>query len=470
MAPRLDDPDGLVNLHNLAQEVKKIATGDKSVPIVFGWGAPLFGAINYFGGEIDIATLLANEGYTVIVASIAPISSNYERACELYRQLTFGQFSTIDLTTNSLDEQYDVDVDYGNYFAPNSGPEQTHTTGRRRAILYSNSPGYSNWKWDRNNKRQMGDAVGLVARLFATASFYPPDKRSFDLQLDHWGICRNTGETFQKMLERLESPNGPVWRWLNSKKNGFYDNSIEGVHTLSQSTIKTSTKVFYFSLSFHATEPFPTSWPAWGKDAFRSFPFSLKLFVQSVVGGIPILGQLTDHIINAFSNVGWPILTTLAKFSDLVKWVTQALITRILQESGYNLVLPSPGQYIPRKDVIPIMMSTVYAMGGQQLTDAQKVILGPDLEDWFQNDGVVNTPSMPGPRGCVQSVGSLTDFDFSVPGRRGIYWHLGVNDRMDHADEIGVFIERDTADLMQGMYLDIADLISRLPKHVDAQR
>ncbi|UKZ74182.1 hypothetical protein TrVFT333_001841 [Trichoderma virens FT-333] len=92
MAPRLDDPDGLVNLHNLAQEVKKIATGDKSVPIVFGWGAPLFGAINYFGGEIDIATLLANEGYTVIVASIAPISSNYERACELYRQLTFGQY------------------------------------------------------------------------------------------------------------------------------------------------------------------------------------------------------------------------------------------------------------------------------------------------------------------------------------------------------------------------------------------
>jgi hypothetical protein len=116
------------------------------------------------------------------------------------------------------------------------------------------------------------------------------------------------------------------------------------------------------------------------------------------------------------------------------------------------------------------MMSTVYAMGGQQLTDAQKAILGPDLEDWFQNDGVVNTPSMPGPRGCVQSVSSLTDFDFGVPGRRGIYWHLGVNDRMDHADEIGVFIERDTADLMQGMYLDIADLISRLPKHVDAQR
>ncbi|KAL7956044.1 hypothetical protein V8C34DRAFT_306980 [Trichoderma compactum] len=60
MALNLNDPNGLVNLHNLAQEVEKIAPDDKSVPIVFGWGAPLFGAINYFGGEIDIATLLAN--------------------------------------------------------------------------------------------------------------------------------------------------------------------------------------------------------------------------------------------------------------------------------------------------------------------------------------------------------------------------------------------------------------------------
>ncbi|KAL6797607.1 hypothetical protein GGI42DRAFT_355649 [Trichoderma sp. SZMC 28013] len=51
MALNLNDPNGLVNLHNLAQEVEKIAPDDKSVPIVFvpgftGWGAPLFGAIN----------------------------------------------------------------------------------------------------------------------------------------------------------------------------------------------------------------------------------------------------------------------------------------------------------------------------------------------------------------------------------------------------------------------------------------
>lgn len=53
----------------------------------------------YFGGGIDIATLLANRGYIVIVASVVPISTNWERACELYRQLTFGQYDSHHLDT-----------------------------------------------------------------------------------------------------------------------------------------------------------------------------------------------------------------------------------------------------------------------------------------------------------------------------------------------------------------------------------
>ncbi|KAJ4221995.1 hypothetical protein FALCPG4_015382 [Fusarium falciforme] len=102
-------------------------------------------------------------------------------------------------------------------------------------------------------------------------------------------------------------------------------------------------------------------------------------------------------------------------------------------------------------------------MGSQELTETQKDILGPNLGDWYQNDGVVNTESMSGPNGSVRDINELRDFDFSTAGKRGVYWHLGVNDRMDHIDQIGVFIERNTADLMQEMYLNIANLITRLP-------
>ncbi|OAQ82545.1 Lipase [Purpureocillium lilacinum] len=462
MAQTLNDSDGLANLRNLAQEVQRIASADKSIPIVFvpgfsGWGAPLFGAINYFGGEIDIPKLLVDEGYTVIVAPVAPISTNWERACELYRLLTFGQFSTVNPITGVIDEVYDVDIDYGTYFAgvPHAPDDttptgQTMTTGRRRAILYSNSPNFRNWSWGRKKKvhfvchsqggntvrylislmangagalhpayfseRSRQRAVGLVARYFATASFYAPERRAYDLQLDHWGIRRNAGETFQDMLDRMEAQNGPVWKWLNSDNNGLYDNSIEGVHNLSQNhnVINTSAKIFYFSLSFHATDPFPEAWPPW---------------------------------INAFAAIGWGILMAITSFRQFVEWVTGSVITRILQGLGYDLVLPNPGRYLPRQDVIPILLPSVYAMGSHELSQQQKNILGPNLGDWYQNDGVVNTESMIGPGNTASAIGSLPDFDFSIAGKRGIYWHLGVNSRMDHADEIGVFIDQNTVRL-----------------------
>ncbi|KAH7129295.1 Alpha/Beta hydrolase protein [Dactylonectria macrodidyma] len=534
MLPTLNDPDGLVNLKNLVDEVQSILPQKKETPIVFvpgfsGWGAPLFGAINYFGGVVDIPRLLVDEGYTVIVAPVAPISTNWERACELYRQLTFGKFSKVDQETGFVDEVYDVDVDYGNYFAADQAhaPEETHTTGRRRAILFTQSSDFDDWKWHGNKihfvchsqggntvrylislmargaadlhptyfkdaerdswtvsvttlgtphrgttvidvleqfvSRSRHQALGLVARLFATASFYPPDKRAYDLQLDHWGVCRKSNETFQDMLERLESVNGPVWKWLESENNGLYDNKIEGVDRLCKKTMGVSEKVFYFSLSFHATDRFPKSWPTWGKDALTSFPINIETFVRSATNRIPILGPLTDLFINALTSLGWVSLMAVTPFRYFVEWVTEAVVTRLLQSNGYNLVLPKPGAYIPRQDVIPIILPLVYAMGSQELTATQKSILGPDLGDWNLNDGIVNTESMSGPKDKTKSVASLPDLDFNHPEKKGVYWHLGVNDRMDHADEIGVFIEPDTGSLMKKMYLNIAKLITRLP-------
>ncbi|GKZ21818.1 hypothetical protein AbraCBS73388_007733 [Aspergillus brasiliensis] len=515
MAP-LNHMDGLVNLRNLVQEVNGTSRADKSVPIVFvpgfsGWGAPLFGAINYFGGVIDIPKLLVDEGYTVIVAPVAPISTNWERACELYRQLTVGR--TVDPATDEVHD-HDIEVDYGSYFAadPAHAPEDNPSTGRRRAILFSKSEQFPNdWKWDEHNKvhfvchsqggntvrylislmangstwhpeyfgeaerddriisvttlgtphrgttiinalerfisRSRPQAVSLVARLFAAASFYPAEKRAYDLQLDHWGIRRRTGETFQDMLLRLESMKGPVWNWLTSNHNGFYDNSIEGVHDLSYKAINTSGKVYYFSLSFHATVPFPEDWPAWGFDAIDSFPTRLEDFVRRATRNIPIVPWLVDGLIGVITGAGWSLLTTVTSFRSFVEWITDAVITRVFRELGYELVFPKPGRYIPRKDVIPIMLLSVYAMGGQDLTQMQKNILGVNQEDWYQNDGVVNTESMRGPLNSVRGVSSLPDFDFSIPGKKGIYWHLGDNDQMDHADEIGVFIEQNTVRL-----------------------
>jgi len=44
----------------------------------------------------------------------------------------------------------------------------------------------------------------------------------------------------------------------------------------------------------------------------------------------------------------------------------------------------------------------------------------------------------------VRNISAFPVSSINSDGVRGIYWHLGVNDRMDHADEIGVFIEENT--------------------------
>ena len=58
------------------------------MPGFSGWGRPLLGAVNYFGGFSDLAATLQAEGYIVIQLRLSPISTNKERACEIFAQLT----------------------------------------------------------------------------------------------------------------------------------------------------------------------------------------------------------------------------------------------------------------------------------------------------------------------------------------------------------------------------------------------
>ncbi|WKT53706.1 Alpha/Beta hydrolase fold [Fusarium oxysporum f. sp. vasinfectum] len=85
---------GITNLQTALSNVQHWAP-NLANPIVLisgfsGWGEPLFGTINYWGGFENIPEALQNAGYTVIVVRIGPLSSNWERACEVYRQIRSG--------------------------------------------------------------------------------------------------------------------------------------------------------------------------------------------------------------------------------------------------------------------------------------------------------------------------------------------------------------------------------------------
>ena len=58
---------------------------------LFGWGKEEMGDYRYWGGTSDLEVILEKAGYTVYTVSVGPISSNWDRAVEVYYQLKGGQ-------------------------------------------------------------------------------------------------------------------------------------------------------------------------------------------------------------------------------------------------------------------------------------------------------------------------------------------------------------------------------------------
>ena len=71
-------------------------TAQNNYPIVLihgfmGWGPNELGGYHYWGGRKDYVEMLELDGHAVFVVSVGPVSSNWERAIEVYYQLKGGQ-------------------------------------------------------------------------------------------------------------------------------------------------------------------------------------------------------------------------------------------------------------------------------------------------------------------------------------------------------------------------------------------
>jgi len=56
-----------------------------------GWGQDEMGEYNYWGGKNDYIKILEEKGHTIYQVSVGPVSSNWERAIEVYYQIKGGQ-------------------------------------------------------------------------------------------------------------------------------------------------------------------------------------------------------------------------------------------------------------------------------------------------------------------------------------------------------------------------------------------
>ncbi|PVH69107.1 alpha/beta-hydrolase, partial [Cadophora sp. DSE1049] len=501
-----------------------------SVPGFATWGSSVSEAINYWGGVENIPQLLADMGHTVIVPSIGPISSNWERACELYAQLTSQKFTFHDPTIPKAQGTRGIEIDYGTLHQSRFNYDRI-SHNRKAAIVYTKSPNdWENWVWSKDNPVHFichshgGNTVRYLihlmeddsrrlhpnyfnkdgkeswtisvvtlgtphrgttltdiifvsldhiktARIFTTLSFSDPEDRAYDLQLDHWSICRHDDEPFLMMRRRLEAIDGPVRRWIRANQHSLADNSIVGVNSLHRLAPSPSADVLYFTLSFNATAPFPQTWRDLTSNEIASFPLPPFRLARKAFEWIPLLDHLAPpfslgHLAPFFSLVvttlvntaGQAAVPTLLSVSQLLSWFT-GIANKYLTENGFNI--PRWGICLPRSDVLPLIMPSVRAMGGHRLTLAEEEILGSDRGNWYLNDGIVNTASMQGPLDPDNKlIKGFSDFPgIEEDDARGIYWHLGVNNTMDHADEIGIFVLEDTVRAFH-LKIDLNSLIS----------
>lgn len=95
--PEAVAPAKLTDLNTTFPGGKKLGVQavDKSVPIILvhglgGWGRNEFLGVPYWGGLVDVQEDLRSLGYSVFTASVGPVSSNWDRAAELYAQIKGG--------------------------------------------------------------------------------------------------------------------------------------------------------------------------------------------------------------------------------------------------------------------------------------------------------------------------------------------------------------------------------------------
>lgn len=230
-----------------------------------------------------------------------------------------------------------------------------------------------------------------------------------------------------------------VTTWWTGRHNGLYDNSVRGTRDLDSFAPRPSPDIYYFTMSFCATRPFPKQ----------------TLTAQDINGFLALL--LGNQVWNPLGLWGYlaapfqPLgtsLRVLPSFHSALTWITD-VANRHLQQMGYFSQISGPGSQIPRPDMLPLIMYPAYAMGRRSIP-AGITLPGITSEEFQPNDGIVNTKSMNGPTTGPVSNASFAAQLAATNARRvkGVYWDLGTNATIDHADQIGVFTDPTTVRLL----------------------
>ncbi|WP_436951807.1 YSIRK-targeted triacylglycerol lipase [Staphylococcus shinii] len=242
---------------------------------------------HYWGGDkLNIRQDLESNGYETYEASIGALSSNYDRAVELYYYIKGGT------------------VDYGAAHAEKYGHERygktyegvykdwqpgkkvhlvAHSMGGQTVrqleeLLRNGNPAEIEYQKEHggnisplfqgkhdnmvnsittigtpHNGTHAADALGneaLVRQLaFDYAKFKGNKNSKVDFGFGQWGLKQREGETYAQYVQRVQ--NSGLWK---TKDNGFYDLTREGAAKLNKNT-SLNPKIIYKTYTGESTRP-----------------------------------------------------------------------------------------------------------------------------------------------------------------------------------------------------------------------
>lgn len=246
-----------------------------------GWGPDEMAGYSYWGGFNNLEADLESLGYEVYTVSVGPVSSNWDRAVEMYHQLKGGQVDygrqhaqTYGIIERPEGKAYEGlyprwDSDHPVHIIAHSMGGQT---ARMLAYLLANtffvdslqkipeeSPllGQSNQGWIKSittiatphNGTTLLDLrlenIPYYRLLIGVASVV--ETNFYDFDLDQWGLDRKDGERWSDFYRRIRAH--PLWE---SKNIGTWDLSLDGARHLN-TYLGARPDIYYFSFVTSST-------------------------------------------------------------------------------------------------------------------------------------------------------------------------------------------------------------------------
>ncbi|KOM97779.1 lipase [Clostridium botulinum] len=376
----------------------------------FGWGSNEGAGLYYWGGKESLTQKLTEKGYTVYSPSIGPVSSNWDRACELYTYIVGGT------------------VDYGESHSKKYGHERYGRSypGVYKQIGTKDSSGNVQ-KIHLIGHSMGGQTIRLLAQLLENGD---PNELSFTTDGSINSLFTG-GKSWVSSITSIATPHdGSQEAHIKYGIEPLTHQFVAAIAAIKGKKVDLDDLNYDFQLD------------QWG---LKRKPGESRLAYNNRVIKSAIWKKTKDLSVWDLSPEGAQEFNSYVKVQSDINYFSIACVNT--HEDKFTHF------QVPNKNMNPILVKSSIFMGRYTNNKSGEV---PIDKSWWRNDGVVSVISATNPK-----VGSSDQIvDYSGTAVKGTWNYLGEFDNTDHIEVCGMKYYRDR---IEQMYFNVAEMLSKLP-------